>query len=92
MSLLITVFFMEGEEPFISHVNGKCTVAVLQEIEADIQENYGDLDRGDGDYVFSASQFDGQYGEYGMCEFPPGWELSLEAFMPLQIPEEGEDE
>lgn len=82
--IFIKVMWMDGDDPFIFHVNGPATISVLQEIEADIKENgLGCMHKGDGNYELEADYFEGQYGEYGRCELAPGWELSLIDFVPL---------
>jgi len=70
-----------GDDPFIYAVRGMATLAVLDEIEAELLSNSDDhLDKGAGEYLFTASYIEGQYGEFGRCELPPGWELSQDSF------------
>lgn len=83
-SVLVSVFYLgAGDDPFIFHVNGKVTVKALTEIEEEIRSDERYMGEGAGDYVFSVSRFDGQYDEYGRCEFPPGWEINFESFAAL---------
>lgn len=71
-----------GDTPFICSVSGKVTTTQLCEIEDEVAENeYDDLVK-TGLYTFSCSYFPGQYGEYGVCEISPGWELELIKFEP----------
>ena len=78
---LIEVFHQAGDPPFICGVNGHVTTAMLNEIEADIDENADDiLCKGDGVYLFEATRFDGQYGDEGRCELAPCWELEMVLF------------
>lgn len=88
MSEKLTVEFcvIESIDPFIFRVNGGCTVQDLIDIEKELSGHLDDYDvKDDGEYQFSCSDFRGQYGDYGMCEIAPGWELTLEKFTPLLI-------
>lgn len=81
-SPLIVVLVFDGMPPLITAFNGgyACT-NIIAEIEADLCSDAADLlDKGDGDYLFRATYFEGQYGEYGVCEIAPCWELSLLGF------------
>lgn len=80
--LKIEVFSMQGDEPFICAVYGKCTTYDLAEIELEMKSMLEDFVN-DGDYEISCNYFKGQYGEYGRCELPPGWELSITGFTPI---------
>lgn len=85
-TLQIEVFHQAGDEPFICGVVGHATTGVLMAIEKDCRENSDSfLDLGDGNYLFKANWFGGQYGEFGMCEQPPGWELEIVAFQELKL-------
>ena len=78
---LIEVFYRAGDPPFVCGVNGNVTTGMLDEIEADIDENSEDLLReGCGTYLFKATRFSGQYDEKGRCELSPCWELDLVLF------------
>jgi len=80
---LIEILFQEGDPPFICGVNGMVTTGVLDKIESDVTENAVNyFDQGDGVYLFEASYFSGQYGEFGRCELAPCWELDLVLFTP----------
>lgn len=72
----------EGDEPFITAVSGRITVERLQEIERQMADGEG-FDKGAGTYVFDCVYFPGQYGEFGYCELPPCWELTLIGFEQL---------
>lgn len=67
-----------AEETFICAVNGRISVSALLEIERQLREE--EFEKGHGLYLFEACYFSGQYGEFGMCEIAPGWELTLIAF------------
>lgn len=79
--LLVEVFYQSGNDPFICGVIGHATAESLHRIEKDCLENKEDIfDIGDGNYLFEANWFSGQYGEHGQCEFPPCFELEIVAF------------
>ncbi len=88
-NLTISVLYMEPGEPFIFEITGKATVANLQEIEAQLVEDVANeaFPNGDGEYVFSVTHYEGQYGEYGRCEIAPGWEFDLIAYDRFDEPE-----
>lgn len=65
-----------GEDPFVCAVNGRICVSALQEIEKCLVEDQ-DFEHGEGLYLYEAHYFSGQYGEFGICEIAPGWELTL---------------
>lgn len=81
---IIDVAYMDGEKPFIFAVHGRATVEILESIEKELAEN--PPEKGDGDYRYEATHFEGQYGEYGVCEIAPGWELSEISFTPAPLP------
>ena len=86
-ALLVEFFHQAGDEPFICGVSGHATVEGLAKIEAECKAEADDIfEQGDGSYLFEARWFSGQYGEYGQCELPPCWELSLQAFEPADEP------
>ncbi len=66
------------EDTFICAVNGRVPVSALVEIEGQLREE--EFEKGHGLYLFEACYFSGQYGEFGMCEIAPGWELTLIEF------------
>lgn len=72
----VQVFFLDGHEPFICGVCGQVTTEHVREIEQEICES-GLFTAGSGDYLFECRHVPGQYGEFGMCEFAPGWEVKL---------------
>jgi hypothetical protein len=79
--LLVEFFHQSGEDLFICGVTGRVTVRELEKIEVECRSEMSDeFDKGDGSYLFEARWYSGQYGEYGQCELPPGWELSPIAF------------
>jgi hypothetical protein len=79
--LMVEVFYQAGDDPFVCGVTGHVTVESLFKIEAECRNEGADFfDKGDGSYLFEASWFSGQYGEYGQCELPPGWDMVLVAF------------
>lgn len=81
--LQVTVFICSDVEPFICEVNGKCTIAALEEIEKDINEYHDDMGEA-GNYTFECTWFPGQYDELGRCEQAPGWELGKIKFEALE--------
>lgn len=87
---LIELCFVDETTIFVCGAEGNITIGMLEEIENDVLENGLDMfERGVGTYLFRASYYKGQYGEYGACELAPGWELDFVAFEPF---EEDEDE
>ncbi|MFP7606821.1 hypothetical protein [Serratia quinivorans] len=84
--LEVTFCHQAGEyTPFICAVNGRATTNELCEIEAEVAESeYDDLKQ-TGLYTFSCTYYLGQYGEYGVCEIAPGWELNLIKFTPPEV-------
>lgn len=75
--LVIEVLRLEGgEDPFICAINGRISLSALESIEKDLREEC-EFEHGEGLYLFEACYFEGQYGEFGMCEIRPGWELTL---------------
>ncbi|CAI1768244.1 Uncharacterised protein [Serratia fonticola] len=81
--LQVTFFICADVEPFICAVNGKCTIAALEEIEKDINECHDDMNEA-GNYTFECAWFAGQYDELGRCEQAPGWELNMIKFEPME--------
>lgn len=80
--LKISVAYTKGDDPFICHVNGKCTIQDLQEIESELQNVISDSHE-EGEYFLDCQYFAGQYGEYGRCELEPGWELTIDSYTPI---------
>lgn len=80
--LKVEVIFLQGDEPFICAVYGRCTTYCLAEIELEMKSMLEDF-IDDGEYEITCSYFKGQYDEYGRCELSPGWELSITGFTPL---------
>lgn len=82
---LLKVFFMKGDDPFVFAAHGRIA-GIIEEVEKDLRENPPSWfeEYGDGDYTFRANYFEGEYGDYGRCVFPAGWELDLLAFEPLK--------
>jgi len=75
--VVIEVLRLEGgEEPFVCAINGRISLAALEEIEKSLREEQ-EFEHGEGLYLYEAHYFSGQYGEFGMCEIAPGWELTL---------------
>ena len=90
-ALIVDVFRIDGDDPFICAVRGKATIDVLTQIEADIRE-HADFGKGEGIYRFEPTWYAGQFDEYGRCELRPGWELEevgFEAFPQESNPQEG---
>lgn len=81
-NLKVEVIFLQGDEPFICAVYGRCTTYCLAEIELDMKSMREDF-TDDGEYEITCSYFKGQYDEYGRCELPPGWELSITRYTPV---------
>lgn len=80
-ALMVEFFYQAGDDPFVCGVTGHVTTEALFKIEAEAkQESESLFDKGDGSYLFEATWFSGQYGEYGQCELPPGWDLEWVAF------------
>lgn len=85
----VSIFVMEGEDPFICEVNGAVTIEVLQELESQIHSQMPSNElKEDGVYSLTVSRFEGQYGEYGRCELEPYWEWDVEGFEPINCGEE----
>lgn len=82
--LEVTFCLCHGADPFICAVNGNCTIDNLDEIEKEVRENSYDDMKLDGRYKFRCAWYAGEYGEYGVCEIAPGWELELINFEPPQ--------
>lgn len=83
-SPLLDVLMMEGDDPFVCAARGRIA-GVTEEVENNLKENgHPAFEKmGDGVYTFRANYFEGQYGEYGMCEIPSGYELDFVKFQPL---------
>jgi len=56
----------------------------MEQIEQDMIDNPEIFDRGDGEYLFTATYQEGQqsFPESGMWDFLPHWELELIHFLP----------
>lgn len=89
--VILEVLYLEGgEDPFICAVNGRICIEAMAEIEKTLREEE-DFSHGEGLYLYEAHYFSGQYGEFGMCEISPGWELTqLEHKKNWMDPVEGE--
>ena len=83
----LAVSYSPGDwDTFIYGVSGHLTMDALAAIEKQILDDDDAaalFDRGPGDYLLSASRFNGQYGPEGQCEFAPGWELDVVEFRAL---------
>ena len=87
-NLYLNVFYQRGDEPFVSGVNGICTITCIEDIEKEITNNLqdyeeGDFSKGDGDYIYKAFFNSKQTGQYGATEIPEYWELELVSFRPI---------
>lgn len=94
-SCYMTVFYdgNQNVQQFLSSFDnntsfkGYIHVSAINAIKKDFAENYDDEDminmfnKGSGLYSFSVTYFEGQFGEYSMCEIAPCWELDLVDFI-----------
>ena len=87
-NLIIQVFYLNGEEPFICGINGRITQNDLEEIngalfEQDIGETFNN---GEGDYLFKVTREPGQqtFPETGQWDYPPYWQLDFIQFRPIK--------
>jgi len=75
--VILEVLRLEGgEDPFICAINGRIALDPLCEIEEQLRDEE-EFSHGEGLYLYEARYYSGQFGEYGMCEIAPGWELTL---------------
>lgn len=80
--VVVEVLYLDGGEyPFICAVDGRICISALIEIEKSVieQEDFSD---GAGLYLCEANYYSGQYGEFGMCEIAPGWEITRLGYNP----------
>ncbi len=83
-ALRLKVCLLDGHEPFVFWIHGMATAYVLSKIDAELTANIDDIFKdGQGDYEFTATHFDGQYGFEGRCELAPGWEFEQTGFTSL---------
>lgn len=81
-NLTITVFYANGDDPFIFRIHGDIDTVSLGDIEKELIEHAGEcFDKGDGEYLFSVSYFGGQYGPERRCEIAPSWEFEEIKFL-----------
>lgn len=79
-SVWIEVFYSEGDDPFISAINGQITVEQLALIQAEILEYREDyFENGSGLYVFRCAHCEAHYDNVGMTE-PAHWETDFESY------------
>ena len=82
--LLISVLYQKGDPAFVCGAHG--AVGALSDIELYMNENIHEaFENGDGYYLFKVNYEPGQYGEYGRCESPPYWELTLIEYRSTEI-------
>ncbi len=87
--LLIEVFYLGGEDPFICGVNGKITTHCLSEIEDVLtsEDDPFDFDKGEGLYFFTVYRESAQCGFEGRIEIDAYWDFTFVRYEP--IPEAG---
>lgn len=84
VSLRLKVCLLDGHDPFVFWSHGMATAYVLSKIDAELTANLDEIFKdGQGDYEFTATHFDGQYGFEGRCELAPGWEFEQTGFVSL---------
>lgn len=87
-SVWIEVFYSDGDEPFISAINGQITIEELGLIQAEIIEYREDyFEKGSGLYVFMCAHYQAHYDDVGMTE-PAHWETDFESYSPFPWEEE----
>ncbi len=69
----------DDDDAYIFAVNGEVTVDSLAEIEEELKVEH-EFSSGPGEYVYYAVYDNGQYDEFGNCEFRPFWELTEVSF------------
>lgn len=72
-------------------IGGSGLLVDLDQIETDVNDEESSelFKKGHGEYVFECHWNAGQYGEFGMCELPPWWDIEEVAFKSY---EQGEEE
>lgn len=79
--LQVGVYYDEGDPAFICRVNGRATVGVLSDIEAQINDDVdASLLKGNGVYLFDVGYIEAQRGEYGRIELAGYFDLTLIEF------------
>lgn len=77
----LTITYLTGDPPFITHINGNFCLHVLESIEKQESDDTERYDKGEGDYTFSARFCRGQYDECGREELAPYWDLEFISFV-----------
>lgn len=90
--LIVSVCHLgDGDDPFVFQCHGRVTTSALASIDKALLENRDThFPDGPGDYEFSLTWDEGQYGFEGRCELAPGWEFEQTGFKPLASPPIGE--
>lgn len=80
----IEVFAQEGDPAFVCGGDGHITSHLIEEVEKDLEELRVELlNKGDGQYLFTARYQKAEYGFEGRMESPAYFDLSFVAFNPL---------
>lgn len=83
--MMVQVFYIKDACMFVCGISGHVVSDTIPQIEEDLADSDDAIfDKGDGEYLFSASWDNGQYGEEGRCEIAPYWECTFVAFKPLE--------
>ena len=87
-SVVVKIFYVRGDEPFVFFINGAISIEGITEIEKECSENCSEMfEDGEGEYTFEAV-YDG-----GDEHVRPYWDLEKLAFSPiLATPTPGEGE
>jgi hypothetical protein len=76
--LLVNFFAEENGAPFVFRVEGDITVKCLADIEKQAQEDAeGLFGRGDGNYLYKVTRFDGERDDQGRMYLQPCWEFEF---------------
>ena len=78
----IEVFSQEGDPAFVCGLYGRTNGDMIEQIEKDLSDNRGFMEKGDGRYLYRVAYEPAQVGECGRIELPGYWDLSLVAFLP----------
>jgi hypothetical protein len=76
--LRVEIFYIVGEPPFVCGCYGN-----MPDYEELIESFMGGAPEKEGIYLFDCVFNRGQYGEFGMVEIPPYWELEEIGFKAL---------